>query len=135
MAPISKQLSQALDFLNNQIASAEAKLSKLPGSGSASAQISFNIKDQVGEYLEFCAERKSIVWQIFDHSNDSIKEEHLMNELPIALRVAVAKRIPELLELAVAAEKELIDEAISAGEAIEIGMIAVDSERAILGRK
>lgn len=118
---------KSITRLHEQIVAAESLLRKLPGSRSEEARVWFNDMFQsddpndLGSNLEFTAESGIVVrHNYFDKiaGNDASQLKRLQ-EFPTIVRIEIAKRIPELIQLSKAAEGKVAADADAVADSIE----------------
>ena len=106
MSPVSNGMSIALDALKDQISQATERLKRIPG--GEGAELLFNEDPQEGVSDCMCFEGGEIrVYKYNQHNDESYDHSPIM-ELPFAIRVEAASRIPELIDNAFAREDEVL---------------------------
>ncbi len=133
MAKLSKKISNGGDFLKSitrlheQIVAAETLLRKLPGSRSEQAKIWFkdlfqtDDPNDMGSNLEFTAEAGICVRHHYCDKVAGIETSQLkqLQEFPTIVRIEIAKRIPELIQISKAAVGKVAADAESVADSIE----------------
>ncbi len=124
---ISGDVLKSITRLHEQIVAAEALLKKLPGSRSEAAKVWFqdlfqsDDPNDLGSNLEYTGEAGICVrHNYFDKStgDDAFRLKRLQ-EFPTIVRIEIAKRIPELIQLARAAEGKVAADAEAVADSIE----------------
>lgn len=126
LATVSMELSDALTVLTGEIRKAEQFLRKQPGADRA--QVSLNHVDlpttspAVLAFLETRRDERGnckIVVAAYDTQTENCISTSELNDFPVPIRIELSKSIPELIELAVAAQSYVADDVLSVADAIE----------------
>lgn len=126
--PVSEKAIQAFRELQEQIEAAEKLLRKLPGSKTSDAKVSlddlFPVDEphDLGACLELFGEPGELmVCHYYFNSNNG--EEELSTKRLVdhstTIRIAIAKKIPDLIQLARAAEGKVVASAKEVAASIE----------------
>ena len=111
MSPVSNGMSIALDALKDQISQATERLKRIPG-GEGAEVCTLNCPvSRVRHYL--CFQEGEIMFSQYKPGDDPSHEDTCcfdlaIMDLPVAIRVEAALRIPELIDNAFAREDEVL---------------------------
>lgn len=126
--PVSEKAVHAFKQLQEQIEAAEKLLRKLPGSRTEEAKVwlseIFPVEhhDDRGTYLELVGDPGELyICHYFNDSGTGEKEckSKRLVDYSTVLRIAIANKIPDLIQLATAAEGKVVEAAIEAASSIE----------------
>jgi hypothetical protein len=125
MVPISDSLSSSLANLHAQIEAAERALHKMPGAFKVEKAF-VEVGKEIGlenAFLEVMLDSDSrtrlCVREFHNGPGDESSTERLLSEFPVSKRVALAKRIPELIDLANEAEADVVKDVDEVAAIIE----------------
>ncbi len=131
-APVSAPTLKSIERLHVQIAAAEKFLRKLPGSRHVDTRVSLNDifpihpedNNDFGSTLEYCGNGEEsgicVCFQYLNTSNGEVETSHKrIDSFPTITRIALARRIPELIQLSREAEGKVAMEADEAADSIE----------------
>ncbi len=124
---ISGDILKSITRLHEQIVAAEALLKKLPGSRSETAKVWFadlfqsDDPDDLGSNLEYTGEAGICVRHNYFDKSTGFEASRLkrLQEFPTIVRIEIAKRIPELIQLSKAAEGKVAEDAEAVADSIE----------------
>lgn len=128
MPSTTDDIGIAMGRLNEQLAASQKKLKRIVGSRHES--VSVHLWEIPGDfsadaYLEFGElddgneEKLPECLKVVDYIDGDVVASTEVNSLPISKRICAAMQVPELIELALAANDIVIGEAIEAADAIE----------------
>ena len=108
MSPVSNGRSITMDALKDQISQATEHLKRIPG--GEGAELLFNEDPQEGVSDCMCFEGGEIKLYKYNQHNDESYDYSPIMELPFAARLDAAKRISELVDIAMDREESFLME-------------------------